>query len=136
MNRTSGFGFCLVRGGPHLPDSDVPVGLSLTLWLTLFGSRLLRRFGLGPPTVLHPLLSLTVRALLVPLSLGNRVILDLCRRPCPTVTSWVGRLDSRIGPSGVPNGRLNPVEVRNVDHHIVPFVLPCEVRRSVFLDHD
>ena len=95
------------------------VGCRLPPWLTLLGFRPYRMFGLGPPTVLRPLLSTRVRAWLDPPTLGTRVRLDLCRRPHPTMSTWAGPLDSRLGPAGVPNGRLTPVEVRNVDHHTV-----------------
>ena len=69
-------------------------------------------YVLGLPTVLHPLLSTTVRAWLVPPTLGTRVRLDLCLSPQPTMSTWAGPLDSRLGQAGVPNGFLHSMEVR------------------------
>ena len=50
--------------------------------------------------------------MLTPLTLGLRVRLDLCLSPQPTMSTWAGPLDSRLGQAGVPNGFLHSMEVR------------------------
>ena len=83
------------------------LGLCSTLWLPLLRSR---PFGgsawVLPPSSI-PFCHLTVRALLVPLTLGYRVLAS-CHGPCPTVFLWVGRVVGCFGLPVVPNGRLAP----------------------------
>ena len=98
------------------------VGLRLPLWLPLLGYRPYRMYVLGPPTVLRPLLSTRVRAMLT-LTLGDRVRLDLCRRPPPSMSTREGPLDHRLGPAGDSNGRLPPV----VETNVVRYTLTIDV---------